>query len=406
MQTYPNWVLEFQGRNYAIPARGLRIGRGQGNDVVLQDDQSSRHHATIWLVQGNVYIRDEGSTNGTFVRGQRITAPTALRPGDTIQIGRAVLSVRVTRGAPLAARPAVPSNQTALIVGGTGFAFLVLVGCVIVLALVLQQQPTSPSLAQRSIGGTTTSTAIVPPVTSRAPTITPLAATSALNPTSTPVPTAVPIQGDARRRALMAAVAVIVPGDKKDDGSVGSGSIIDKRGLILTNFHVVRDPDTRRPYNSRDLILVAINSTPERPPDRLFRAEIAQMDPNLDLAILKLTATADGKSLPADLGLAVIALGNSDTVQIGDRIQVIGFPDIGGNTVTLDEGVISGFLLGRAWMKTGTPVNPGNSGGMAINAAGELIGIPTIKISDPRLGGQLGLLRPINLAKPLIEKAR
>lgn len=386
MQGYSSWVIEFQGRHYAIPPNGLRIGRGQDNEIVLPDDQASRRHATIWVAQGNVYIRDEGSTNGTFVRGQRVAAPMILRAGDQVQIGRAILRAQISGGpsAPAGAQPIYHGspNQTWIIV--TGVIFL----CAFVatgIALVSALRPSAPS----NIAFGTPS---------------PIQAYTTV--TSPNAVSRTPSTKDPIRTALMASVLIIVQLGTTDNVMFGSGSIIDPRGLILTNYHVVRDPNTRQPYNNRELIVVAINSTPERAPDRLFLAAILQADVNLDLAILKLTARADGKPLPADLGLSVIALGNSDTVQIGDRIQLIGFPEIGGNTVTMNEGIISGFLLDRAWMKTGGQVNPGNSGGMAINAAGELIGIPTIKVSDPRLGGQIGLLRPINLAKPLIDKAK
>lgn len=204
----------------------------------------------------------------------------------------------------------------------------------------------------------------------------------------------------------MAAVLIVVPTDRKDAFVTGSGSIVDARGLILTNLHVVRDPDTKGAYNSQDFIGAAINSSPERTPDRLFRAQLVQSDQTLDLAVLRLIGTDEGKPLPADLNLSVMPLGNSDTVLIGDRVQAIGFPAIGGSTVTLVSGSISGFLRNRFWIKTDATISQGNSGGMAINAAGELIGIPTEVVRDPELAGQLGLLRPINLAKPLIEKAK
>lgn len=399
------WGIEFRGQFYPIPSHGLRIGRGPDNEIVLPDDQASRRHATIWVAQGNVYIRDEGSTNGTFVRGQRIAAPTLLRAGDQVQIGNMLLTARVADGAPLSARAPTQSNQTTLLFGAAGLGAVILIGCIILLVIVLQRQPSAPVIAQRSAAETATPIVAAPTMAPRMPTTTSPAATQTPNPTSTLIPTAVPTQGNARQRALMASVWIVVPNERKDGYVTGTGSIIDARGLILTNFHVVRDPDTKQIYNSRDLIAVAINSSPDRTPDRLFRARVVESDSTLDLAILKLIPTDDGKPLPTDFGLSVVPLGNSDTVQIGDRIQLIGFPGIGGNTVTLTEGIISGFLSNRAWMKTDAEINPGNSGGMAINASGELIGIPTKK-TDPQLGGQLGLLRPINLAKPLIAKAK
>jgi hypothetical protein len=88
-------LLEWNGREYPISASGLRIGRSRSNEVVLTDSEVSRHHAFIWESNGMVYIRDEGSRNGTFVNGSRITDITALRAGDQIRLGSTLLQVRV-----------------------------------------------------------------------------------------------------------------------------------------------------------------------------------------------------------------------------------------------------------------------------------------------------------------------
>jgi S1-C subfamily serine protease len=83
---------------------------------------------------------------------------------------------------------------------------------------------------------------------------------------------------------------------------------------------------------------------------------------------------------------------------------------VGGDTVTLTRGTVAGFhndgVQPRAWIKTDTEISPGNSGGMAINAAGELVGIPTWVSSEERTMGRIGVLRPVNLAKPLIDQVR
>jgi S1-C subfamily serine protease len=105
-----------------------------------------------------------------------------------------------------------------------------------------------------------------------------------------------------------------------------------------------------------------------------------------------------------------VPIGDSDTIQIGDTLSVLGFPGLGGETVTLTRGTVSGFHgeagLTRAWVKTDTEINRGNSGGMALNDAGELIGIPTFVGTDVYVTGKLGYIRPVNLARSLIELAR
>lgn len=86
--------LEWNGREYPISSSGLRIGRSRSNEIVLTDSEVSRHHAFVWESNGTVYVRDEGSRNGTFVNGSRIANATALHPGDRIQLGGTFLQVR------------------------------------------------------------------------------------------------------------------------------------------------------------------------------------------------------------------------------------------------------------------------------------------------------------------------
>lgn len=75
-------------------------------------------------------------------------------------------------------------------------------------------------------------------------------------------------------------------------------------------------------------------------------------------------------------------------------------------TIRLTDGVVSGFLENRAWIKIAAEISSGNSGGAAINAAGKLIGIPTSVRSHRRVGGKIGYIRPVNLAKSVLAKAR
>jgi serine protease Do len=173
---------------------------------------------------------------------------------------------------------------------------------------------------------------------------------------------------------------------------------------VLTNYHVIEDAAT----NSSSWIQVAIEKNPDDPPVPMYRGELVEYDPDLDLAVLRLSGL-DGSQLPASPGLPAIPLGDSDRIQIGDELVIIGFPSIGGETVTLTRGTVSGFhaqgSVTRAWIKTDTEASPGNSGGMAINAGGELIGIPTWVSAEDRTLGRIGVLRPVNLARPLIQRA-
>jgi len=265
--------------------------------------------------------------------------------------------------------------------------------------------PTPTRIALPTRPSATTPAPMVAPTNLPVMTIPPSIASTKPLATPTQVATA-PATQDGFRRALLAVVYIESPIDGLSGIVSGSGSIVDARGYILTNYHVVRDIKTGKPYNSRDRIYVAVVSDPNKPPDRTFRAQVMAFDNKLDLALVKLSAMEDGSALPANLNLTPIVIGDSDRVQINEEIRVIGFPGIGGDTVTASRGIISGFLGNREWIKTDTELNPGNSGGAAVNTAGELIGIPTRVISDRTVTGKLGYIRPINLAKELLANIK
>jgi hypothetical protein len=91
-----------------IPIKGLMtIGRGTQAGILLKDPEASREHAAIWISQGVLSIRDEGSANGTFINDIRIDQPVRLNPGDNIRIGNTVLTVQAP--GVLATPPPVPA---------------------------------------------------------------------------------------------------------------------------------------------------------------------------------------------------------------------------------------------------------------------------------------------------------
>lgn len=215
---------------------------------------------------------------------------------------------------------------------------------------------------------------------------------------------------DALDRAIRATVQVLVA-DPADPGAwiTGSGTVVDAgRGLILTNFHVVGDETTGRTTDPGGAALIALSPAGSaHPPEVRFQAQVVQQDVALDLAVLRVAALADGGPLPAALGLTAAPIGDSSAVQIGDALTLLGYPGLGGATITLTRGTVAGFLEG--WIKTDAETNHGNSGGAALNAAGELIGVPSAgrEESGPdRLPGKIGLVRPVALAAGLIAAAQ
>jgi serine protease Do len=244
-------------------------------------------------------------------------------------------------------------------------------------------------------------------------------------------PTAAPLGSTADlAKATVQILALKAVGDSYEVVWSGSGSVIDAGGLILTNGHVVDDR-----LGDYDVLGVAVTGRTDEPPELQYLAEIASADYDLDLAVIRLTTDMNGNSV--DLNLTAIPLGDSDLVEIGDHLRVLGYPGIGGETITFTEGAVSGFtseraIEGRAWIKTDATIAGGNSGGMAVNMAGQLIGVPTQAsagqtegdIVDCRpvvdtnrdgiidendtcvpIGGFINGLRPVNLAAAVIEAA-
>lgn len=214
------------------------------------------------------------------------------------------------------------------------------------------------------------------------------------------------------------------------DGLVGTGSgtIIDPSGLILTNAHVATPSDLELTE-----LQVAMTGASDHPAEPTYDAEVVAADTVLDLAVMRIAASLDGSPLPE--AFPFVSLGDSDVLDIGDEISIFGYPGIGGNTITFTRGQVSGFtgeaLLGdRAWIKTDATIAGGNSGGLAANNSGEIIGVPTRSgttsevvdcrvivdtnrdgVIDERdtcvpLGGFINGLRPIALAEPLLAAAR
>lgn len=232
-------------------------------------------------------------------------------------------------------------------------------------------------------------------------------------------------------RATVQIMALVRVGDGFQSVWSGSGSIIDPGGLVLTNAHVV---DMR--FDEFTDIGVALIERADQAPDLTYLAEIVAIDYNLDLAVIQIRSDLEGNSV--SLNLPSVSLGDSDQVELGGTLRILGYPGIGGQTITFTTGAISGFILergieGRAWIKTDATIAGGNSGGMAVDDQGRLIGIPTrassgdeqADIVDCRavadtnrdgvindddtcvpLGGFINGLRPVNLALPIIEAAR
>lgn len=177
------------------------------------------------------------------------------------------------------------------------------------------------------------------------------------------------------------------PQQQRPQQGAGSGVIISEDGYIVTNNHVVEGADK---------IQIHLNDK------RMLDARIIGRDPSTDIALLKVDATA----------LPFMAYGNSDDVKVGEWVLAVGNPFNLTSTVT--AGIVSAKarsinILQRddsreifpieSFIQTDAAVNPGNSGGALVNAAGELIGINTAIASQTGSYAGYSFAVPVNIAK-------
>ncbi|MFH1522122.1 MAG: S1C family serine protease, partial [archaeon] len=172
----------------------------------------------------------------------------------------------------------------------------------------------------------------------------------------------------------------IVCTDGQDSWFSGSGTIIDPKGIILTNRHVVEGA-----YMNTCFIgfIESINKEPDfgtQDNPNLAEVKYQTTTDDMDAAILYLDNPTNKIYSYVDIWGS-----NSDTLKFGDKVEVIGFPSIGGSTITYTSGDFSGF--GSAsdgtgnYIKTTAPLEHGNSGGGAYNSSGQFVGIPTMVVA-------------------------
>ncbi len=180
----------------------------------------------------------------------------------------------------------------------------------------------------------------------------------------------------------------IGPSRQRLQNALGSGVIVGEQGLVVTNHHVVAGADA---------ITVVLADRRE------FAADLVLSDEPTDLAVLRLEEGALD-------GLPMLALGDSDTLEVGDLVLAIGNPFGVGQTVT--SGIVSAVARAASgisdysfFIQTDAAINPGNSGGALIDMRGRLVGINTAIFS--RDGGSLGIgfAIPANLVRPIVEAA-
>ncbi|MCL2765784.1 MAG: trypsin-like peptidase domain-containing protein [Treponema sp.] len=173
------------------------------------------------------------------------------------------------------------------------------------------------------------------------------------------------------------------------EGTSGSGSIIDRRGFIITNHHVIQNAH-------RVFINLADGSQ--------FEGVVVGVDPENDLAVLKFDP-------PQGMVLQTISYGDSDNLRVGQKVLAIGNPFALERTLTV--GIVSGLgrpiqtsrnRIIRDMIQTDASINPGNSGGPLLDTQGRMIGVNTMIYSPSGGSVGIGFAVPANTARRVVNE--
>ena len=172
------------------------------------------------------------------------------------------------------------------------------------------------------------------------------------------------------------AVVLIMALDASGSGELGTGSIVNADGSVITNAHVIFNKNAGMPFSTINVYLKPAKLTGDRNKDlrHPYSASIVQYNREIDLALLQMQNPPPG--------LHVMPFGDSSLISLGDHVAAIGHPEEGG-LWTLTTGVVSTVLAnlngvaGKNVFQTDASINRGNSGGPLIDRDGAMIGINT-----------------------------
>ncbi len=374
------------------PGHVVTIGRNVTNDIVLANPLVSGQHAQIRYGATGWELIDSGSKHGTWIHGDRISTraltgvTTAAFAGDTN--GEKVMIVAPGATVAPPEPPRAPGGaKTPLLVG---IGVVAVLAFVVVLLVVTRSNDPEPSAAN------------------------------------------VVVDAPADLAGLKRATVKIQGFDADGASWTGSGTVISSDGLILTNAHVA-DPSAEGIEDgpAPERLIVSVNEAGnDDPVEPRFVAEAVAVDGYKDLAVIQIVATLGGKEVDASdyAKLHPAPVGSSTAMSSGDEIIVMGFPAVAeSKSVTVTSGRFSSRADGpggkNQYINTDAKFDHGNSGGLAANDAGEIIGVPTREDrSDPSCNkvatdgkgnpvydcdsDRQGRLVAIDMAEPLIAAAR
>ena len=393
-RTGPDLMIDVEGEEHRFGhPETVTVGRRSDSSVVLTDRVASRVHLRVEAVEGAWAVTNL-SSEGTFHEGRPIGSRTfdealTLRLGHP-SAGTELQLLPVYSTQEELARMARRRRSRRLALAGSAFGALLLVGALVVGTV---------ALVTGGPGGTR--------------------------------PAAENYLTAAKAKTVRISYEVTTY-DGRTGTVTGSGSIIDPRGLILTNAHIAspHEPglsdlyeDDGDDFPDPDHLDVSLTDPDDdfRTGAPQYRARVVEADGDRDAAVIQIYADADGTPIDPDtLDLPSYELGDSGALATGDSVTVLGFPGIARATdvdpetdrpeVSVTTGVISTFIdtarLGpRSEIDTDARISQGNSGGSAIDTRGRLIGVPSSTFRSEGSAGVSGRIRPLAVLDDLIASA-
>jgi S1-C subfamily serine protease len=201
------------------------------------------------------------------------------------------------------------------------------------------------------------------------------------------------------RTVFLALITPVGDGKFRQFGGC-SGAFITPTGYILTASHCVRATEDHTElrlrkgelHNPDGLVPVAVNVPGQARPVMMMLAKLVADSVPLDLALIKverMLGSGGVAPLPADFRVPFLQLGDSESLRHGEPVAVVGFPGVGGETVSANLGNVAGFAADdqnrKTWLKLdASGAGPGSSGGPVVNGRGEEVGVISHGIVNPQ----------------------
>ena len=374
----------------------VRVGRDPSLELVSLNPLVSREcHGVITSDEEGATYTDQ-SRRGTFLNGRPLRRPLRITESVVLRLGDPATGEELGITPPLSSTRLARNRGMRIRGGRVRMAALAGAAAVVagVVAALLVTTTQAPAAKPR-------------------PTLSPTVGTLSGG-----------LQASVLQRAETATVRLLI-GSPSNYTGWGSGTLISPTGLILTNAHVAEPQASGAPVAmglpatqlgpNPPYLTVELTTGPASPVVARYRARPVVADGYLDFAVVQIYATVSGQPVnPLSLHLPYFTLGNDNAVQLDQTVTILGFPGVAeSDSISVTSGVISTFVpdpLGivndpRFELETTARVAHGNSGGAAINDAGQLIGVPSEEVTGES-GDISWRLRSVAQASPLINAAR